>query len=124
MADRILVIISRKTLSTPVGHPLGVEIFSELFLLRICWCVGACHSDLASVAICRTFFLLWSKHWHAMPEPRHAVPERWHAVPERWNAVPERWNAMPERWHAMPERWNAVQECWNAVPERWHAVAW
>jgi hypothetical protein len=29
MMYKILVIISRKTLSTPVGHPLGVEKFSE-----------------------------------------------------------------------------------------------
>ena len=73
MADRILVIISRKTLSTQVGHPLGVEKISEIFLLRICWCVGACHRDLASVTIYRTFFLLWRKRRHAVPERRHAV---------------------------------------------------
>jgi hypothetical protein len=66
MADRILVIISRESLSTPIRHPLGVEKFSEIFLLRICWCVGACHRDLASVAICRTFFRPWRKRWHAV----------------------------------------------------------
>ena len=123
------MIISRKTYQPRSDIRWEWKIFSEIFLLRICWFIGACHSDLASVTICRTFFRPWQKRRHAVPEPWNAMPEPWNAMPERWNAMPERWHAMPECWHAVPkrrhavpERRHAVPECWNAVPERRHAV--